>query len=210
MGAITLNPKFFGNLDGKYQFYVFSNRGEYGSFDDNGNFVTKNVDADLDGVGDDINTQQNADDLNKNGFGISLTQAINDKINIFAKFGKQDDDRDVRHYQDQDESYMIGGNFSGEFWSRSNDEIGVAYQVARLTGNHRKAHEKGYGSFFNRFDSGIGQGNYDDESVIEAYYRFGLSDHSSISFDAQHISNFYYNKNIKHAEFLAARFNAQF
>lgn len=210
IGAITLKPNFGDNLPGIYQFYVFSNKGEYGAFDDNGNFITKNTDYDSDGVGDNINSADNSDNLNKNGFGISITQSLSDKINIFAKYGKQDDDRDVRHYQDQDESYMIGANFNGKFWSRANDEIGIAYQVARLTGNHRKAHEKGYGSFFNRYDSAIGAGNYDDESVLEAYYRYSLNKNISISLDAQHISNFYYSKLIGNVEFFALRFNSTF
>jgi hypothetical protein len=198
--GLSLMPEFFGQ-SGLYQIYAFKNRGEYGSFDDDGNFITQNA--------DNINTENNEDTLDKNGFGISITQAINDKINVFAKFGRQDDDRDVRHYNDADESYMVGGNFSGQYWSRKNDEIGVAFATVRLTGNHRKAHEKGYSSLFDR-DGGVGAGNYDDETVLEAYYRLGLSKNSSLSFDAQHISNFYYSKLIGNAQFFAARFNASF
>ena len=202
LAAVTLTPTFGKNLTGKYQLYVFSNKGEYAAFNDNGDFITKNANSDK------INTKDNADNLNKNGFGISITQALSDKINIFGKYGKQDDDRDVRHYQDQDESYMLGANFSGEFWSRENDQIGIACQIGRLTGNHRKAHEKGYNSFFAR--SGIGAGNYADEIVLEAYYRLALGNNSSLSFDAQHISNFYYSKKIGGVDFLAARFNVRF
>lgn len=197
LAGLSLMPQIAGN-GGVYQIYVFSNRGEYAAFDGEGNLLTSDVDS--------INT---ADNLNKNGFGISITQALSDKINMFAKYGKQDDDRDVRHYQDMDESYMVGANFSGEFWSRNDDEIGIAYEVGRLTGNHRKAHEKGYSGFFDR-SGGVGAGNYDDETVLEAYYRYALNDHSSISLDAQYISNFYYSKVIGDVQAYAVRFNASF
>lgn len=200
IAGLSVMPTIAGQ-GGVYQIYVFKNRGEYAAFDDGGNLLS--VDGDL------IGGKNNADNLAKNGFGISATQALSGKINMFAKYGKQDDDRDVRHYNDKDETYVVGANFSGKFWSRSDDEIGVAYEVGRLTGNHRKAHEKGYSGAFDR-SGGIGVGNYDDESVIEAYYRYALSGNSSISLDAQHISNFYYSKVIGDASFYAARFNVSF
>jgi len=205
LGALTLTPKF-GELEGKYQFYFFSNRGEYAAFNSNGDLVSKDVNIGTDNS--KINTQRNVDNLTKNGFGLSITQAITDKINIFAKYGKQDDDRDVRHYQDMDESYVIGANFNGSLWSRSHDQVGIAYEIGRLTGNHRKAHEKGYASFFKRM--GIGAENYDDESVIEAYYKFALTNNSHVSLDAQHISNFYYSKKIGNVQSYAVRFTTSF
>lgn len=200
VAGFSIMPQIAGNK-GVYQVYVFSNRGEYAAFDNNGNLLSKNVGS--------INTASNADNLDKNGIGLSITQVLSDKINAFAKYGKQDDDVDVRHYQDMDESYMVGANFSGKFWSRSDDEIGVAYEVGRLTGNHRKAHEKGYSGFFDR-SGGVGAGNYGDETVLEVYYRYALNAHSSISVDAQNISNFYYSKKIGDVQFYAVRFNAGF
>ena len=200
IAGLSIMPNIAGN-DGVYQFYVFQNRGEYAAFDESGNLLTVNANL--------INTPANTDNLNKNGFGVSATQALSDKINMFAKYGKQDDDRDVRNYNDKDESYMVGANFSGKFWSRIDDEIGVAYQVGRLTGNHRKAHEKGYSGLFDR-SGGVGVGNYGDESVFEVYYRYALSGNSSISIDAQHISNFYYSKVIGDAQFYAGRFNVNY
>ncbi len=209
IAAITLSPTLLKNLQSTYQLYAFSNRGEYGSFDGNGNFMTKNEDIDGDGIADNINTADNKDSKNKNGFGISLTQPVSDRINIFAKFGMQDNDRDVRHSNDQDQSFMLGGNFDGKIWLRTQDQVGLAYAQAKLTGNHRKAHEKGYRSFFDR-ENGIGQGNYRDEYVFESYYRLSTSKSSSISLDYQRIFNFNYSKLIGDVDFFALRFNASF
>ena len=201
VGGITLTPTWGEDLKGVYQFYTFSNRGEYAAFDGEGNLVTKDVAA--------INTKDNADTLTKSGFGFSLTQALSDKINVFGKYGKQDDDRDVRHYQDMDESIMFGGNISGKFWKRENDKVGIAYEIGKLTGNHKKAHEKGYESFFDR-SGGIGAGNYADERVFEIYYNYGITEHTNVSLDFQHISNFYYSKVIGAQRFAAVRLNSSF
>lgn len=200
IAALTFRPKF-NDLDGIYQFYTFSNRNQYGAFDNEGNFLSNDPST--------IGKSRNQDNLNKNGFGISITQGITPNINIFAKYGKQDDDRDVRSYLDIDESYMLGSNFSGTLWGRNNDQIGLAYQIARLTGNHRKAHEKGYESFLDR-SAAIGVGNYDDEEVLEIYYKYGFNKNNSLSFDIQNISNFYYSKNIGAVQFYALRFTSLF
>ena len=200
LGAITLTPKF-GDFEGKYQFYVFSNRGEYAAFDANGALLTHNADA--------INSVNNADHLNKNGFGLSFTQAVLNHVNIFAKYGQQDDDRDVRHYQDMDESYMLGANFSGELWSHYPDQIGIAYEIGKLTGNHRKAHEKGYAGLFDR-SAGVGVNNYADEHVMELYYKFGFQHNTSFTVDFQNISNFYYSQKIGSVQLIAGRLTTLF
>ncbi len=180
--------------------YVFKNHGEYARFDSEGNFISKDPGR--------INTKGNVDDLDKAGFGISLTQHLPLGINLFGKYGRQDDDRDVRHYQDMDESILFGVAVSGENWRRENDVLGVAYQTGKLTGNHRKAHEKGYESFFNR--PGIGPGNYAHEKVLEVYYQLAMTKQTSLSADCQYIDNFYYSKQIGAVIFWGIRFNITF
>ena len=199
--GIDWTPTFMKDLGGYYQIFFFHNEGEYGSFTDDGVFVTANSSA--------INTQSNADTLSKNGFGFTMTQALSDRINIFGKYGKQRDDRDVRHYQDMDETFMLGGNITGLFSVRKKDVLGLAYQHGRLTGNHQKAHEKGYEGFFDR-SGGVGVGNYGDEGVLEVYYRFVFANNTSLSFNLQHVSNFYYSKKIGAVDFFAARLNVFF
>jgi len=204
LAGFTLTPKFTEEIKGEYNFYFFKNFGEYGSFDGKGNFISKDPNA---GTEDSsINTAYNPDDLDKKGFGISIDQDIPFGIDLFAKYGKQDDDRDVRHYQDMDESYMFGLNISGENWSRRNDILGIAYEIGKLTGNHRKAYKKGYDSFFSR--NGIG--NYDDERVLEIYYKFAINENVNISVDYQHIENFNYSSRIGNVDFWAGRFNVSF
>ncbi len=121
----------------------------------------------------------------------------------------QDDDRDVRHYQDMDTSLLLGFSVQGLFWKREADAFGLAFERGRLTGNHRKAHEKGYVSFFDRAE-GIGLGNYADEILYECFYRFALNYYSSLSFDFQNVQNFNYNKKNKNAQFFGTRLHLNF
>lgn len=206
IGAVAFEYEFYEGAD-EYEeielevnIYAFRNFGEYGSFDGDGTFHTKNADA--------INTKNNQDDLDKAGFGVNLTQKFSYGISLFAKYGQQDDDRDVRHNQDMDESIMFGLDVSGRNWGRNEDVFGVSYEIGRLTGNHRKAHEKGYESFFNR--SGIGAGNYAGERVLEAYYNYTLNEHLMFSLDYQYIDNFYYSKKIGSADFWGVRVHMGF
>lgn len=56
--GVTLTPTFGDDLKGVYQIYAFTNRGEYGAFNSDGELVTKN-----DGVDSEINSETNADDF---------------------------------------------------------------------------------------------------------------------------------------------------
>ncbi|BCG63473.1 MAG: high affinity Mn2+ porin [Methyloprofundus sp.] len=201
LAGITWTPEWFPGIKSAYQIYFFDNRGEYARFDDQGNLDSKDPDA--------INTVNNKDNLDKMGFGISINQSFPYGVNVFAKYGHQDDSRDVRHYQDMDETYMVGFDVHGENWHRENDVFGIAYEIGRLTGNHRKAHEKGYQGLFDRRGA-IGVGNYADERVLEMYYKLSLNEYINISFDYQFIDNFYYSKVIGGVHFIGGRFNASF
>lgn len=201
VAGIKWTPEWVNERRSLFQVYTFKNYGEYGEFSSSGTFVTQNSSA--------INTETNADTLDKGGFGVSINQPLPGGLNLFAKYGKQDDDRDVRHYQDMDESIMLGVSLQGAKWSRENDAVGLAYHIGKLTGNHKKAHEAGYTSLFDR-SSGIGTGNYGDERVLEVYYRYTLTEFSGLSADYQQISNFSYNKNSKDVNFMALRYNLSF
>ncbi len=200
IGELDFKIEYAETIKGTYRIYAWKNYGEYARFDSDGNLESKDLDL--------INTQDNADNLDKAGFGISLDQSLPWGINVFGRYGRQDDDRDVRHYQDMDESIMFGLDVSGENWGRCEDVLGIAYEIGRLIGNHRKAHEKGYQSFFTR--PGIGGGNYADERVLDIYYRLALSEHASLSLDYQHINNFYYSRKIGDADFWGTRFHVSF
>ncbi len=199
--SLTLTPEWYPGIKSVYQIYGFSNFGEYARFDHQGRLVSKNADK--------IGTADNVDNLSKTGFGLSINHAFPFGVNIFGKYGQQDDSLDVRHNQDMDESYMVGFDVHGENWSRNNDVFGIAVEIGRLTGNHRKAQERGYQGYFNR-KGGIGKGNYADERVVEIYYKYAFNDNVHISADYQWVDNFYYSAVIGDVHFLAGRVNVSF
>ena len=199
--GLMLTPEWYPGIKSVYQVYGFSNFGEYAQFDSQGNLISRDISK--------INTADNADDLSKTGFGVSINHSFPTGINLFAKYGRQDDSRDVRHYQDMDESYLLGFDVHGQHWSREDDVFGLAFEVGRLTGNHRLAHEKGYQGFFDR-KGGIGKGNYADERVLEIYYKYSITSYAHLSADYQWIDNFYYSRLINDVHFFAGRLNISF
>lgn len=197
VAGLKWTPEWVDEARSIYQIYAFYNRGEYGEFTSAGAFVSTDPNQ--------INTSTNADRLNKFGFGVSLNHTFPLGVDVFAKFGQQDNRRDVRHYQDMDRTWMAGFAVQGGLWDREFDAFGLAYEIGQLTGNHRLAHELGYTGFFDRTD-GVGAGNYADEYVLEFYYRYGLSDAMSLSFDFQNVTNHNYNKLAAAAQFYGLRF----
>lgn len=198
--GIKWTPNWVKDKSDLYQLYIFSNEGEYARFEDDGDFVSENQEK--------INTASNEDSMAKSGIGLSLNHQLHNDLELFAKLGRQDDDRDVRHYQDMDETYLLGLSMKGAFWRRERDTVGIAYEIARLTGNHRKAHEKGYASLFDR-SNGIGEGNYGDERVSEIYYRAQINDIFSASLDFQNIENFNYDSRNEDVQFFAIRLHVE-
>lgn len=199
--GLAWTPHTQGKDDNFYQIYTFINRGEYGAFNKDGSFISRDAGR--------INRPDNRDNLTKRGWGLNINHSFAAGVNFFAKYGAQDSNRDVRHYQDMDRSILTGMVFNGDFWGREMDSFGVAYEIGQLKGNHRLAHELGYSSFFDR-SAGIGRGNYADEKVLETYYRFAVDEFFHISFDYQNIASFNYNNNSPSAHFFATRVHARF
>ncbi len=105
------------------------------------------------------------------GFGLSFDQEVSESITGFLRFGMQDERLYEAKY-----SWSIGGQVRGSWWKRPQDVLGVAYGQAVLGGRYER--------FLRRY--GIDPG---DEGHFEAYYRYQLNDHLSISPDIQVINN---------------------
>tara|TARA_Y100000768_G_C23982609_1_gene686748 strand:+ start:961 stop:2118 length:1158 start_codon:yes stop_codon:yes gene_type:complete len=199
--GLKWRPKGKGELPDLFQVFAFINKGEYGSFDHQGDFLTSDKER--------INTKENKDRNDKKGVIVNLNYSLSRQVHLFAKFGQQDDNRDVRHYQDMDRSTVIGLLIDAPFKRRPLDALGFALERGELTGNHRKAHERGYQSFFNR-SSGIGSGNYKPETVAECFYRYQWDPHFQISLDYQWIHHFNYDRNRADAHFVGSRLHLDF
>jgi carbohydrate-selective porin OprB len=101
----------FGDLQGHYRFYVWTNRGDHTD------------------VGDAAKTGEPGV-----GFGLSADQQVMDSLTLFARFGVRDDDLIEYEF---DAAWSAGAAISGSLWNRNDDILGLAYGQA-ITADHRK------------------------------------------------------------------------
>ena len=101
------------------------------------------------------------------GFGVSCDHELCDGCTIFARYGWQRGSLyEVEH------ALSAGVQFSGKYFGRENDHIGLAYGLAILGGDYKQTVS----------DPG-------DEHHFEAYYQLHVNENLSISPDVQWVRN---------------------
>lgn len=99
--------------------------------------------------------------------GLSFDQAFGDVVGGFLRFSWQNEDPLVTYKS----LYSGGLDFKGSGWGRATDNVGVGY--AYLPG---------------------GNSNIDHSQAFETYYRLGLSEQVSLTFDLQWMQDRYHNQ----------------
>lgn len=171
-GQINIKPGILGG-EGNYRLYAI--------YDTRDNYI-------------DIG---NSDKIRKNtAYGISLDQEIIDGLGIFARYGVQDGKIEFRRDEFDDSSdtsdagiinpdeilnpvkaAISGGvSLNGSLWGREEDVMGIAYGI--LYNNE----DSTYFDPSNVSDPG-------DETHLEVYYKFGFSDHFTLTPDLQIVTN---------------------
>ena len=107
-------------------------------------------------------------DKSGEGFGISFDQQLSENVTAFARWGAADDDLYEVH-----RSWSLGFQVAGGVWGRYDDMLGIAFGRAETSHAYRDTL---------RAD---GFGTTPAESRFEAYYRFQVNNHISISPDVQ-------------------------
>ena len=138
----------------------------------------------------DLNIAQTRKDRFKTGFIINLQQAVNDDLGVFARFSYNDGSNEIMSFTDIDRSGQLGMSLKGSGWDRPDDVIGIAGVVNTLS--RRKADFLAAGGL--GILIGDGRLNYATEDIIEAYYRYRLTDLGSVTFDYQLFVNPAYNQ----------------
>lgn len=110
MAEADVKPKF-GDLQGNYRVYVWTNR----------TYHTELMDA--------TNNKERG-----YGYGISLDQQATDYLTLFARLGYQD-----KKIYEIDIAWSGGLALSGSIWGRNDDVLGVAYGEVRLSDNYKDA-----------------------------------------------------------------------
>ena len=106
-------------------------------------------------------------------WGLSFDQSVADGVGVFARYSSQDDGIAENIIKG---SWSLGALFEGTLWGRESDTIGIGYGSVNL---NDKADPS----------TNLGVSNTGNESHIEAFYKFGISDHFTLTADVQVIGN---------------------
>ena len=106
-------------------------------------------------------------------WGVSFDQAVTDGIGVFARYSMQDDGIAENIVGS---TWSLGALLQGTLWGRDDDTVGIAYGTVIL---NDKADLAG----------ALGTADTGDESHVEAFYKFGVSEHFTLTVDAQLINN---------------------
>jgi hypothetical protein len=117
------------------------------------------------------------------GFGISADQRLGDGIRVFTRYGKM-----VRGELPFNQAVTAGAEFSGSYWNRGADSIGIAGAWLQSGKAYRGTTQTAWLDDANTVSafSFVPQGA---EKIWEIYYRYRLSPQVELSPDFQYITN---------------------
>ena len=117
------------------------------------------------------------------GVGVSIDQRVGDGVNLFTRYGKL-----VKGELKFNQALTLGAEFSGSYWSRGADSIGVATAWLQSGKGYRNSTATAW------LDGNQTQAAYSftpegAEKVTEFYYRYRMSPQFELSPDFQYITN---------------------
>jgi high affinity Mn2+ porin len=141
------------------------------------------------------------------GVSLNLEQQANDWIGVFARAGWADGNVEPWEFTDIDRTVSGGVSLAGKQWGRPDDTIGIAGVVNGLAPVHQ--------AYFAAGGLGIliGDGqlpSYGAEQIIEAYYSYGITSATKVTFDYQFIANPGYATLRGPVNVFAGRFHTEF
>jgi len=164
VAQFNFRPNIKGH-QGNYRFYVW--------MDDRRHLDNSNL-----GIVSAAYEDAYADEMQK-GWGISFDQEVIDGITAFIRYSQTDDDLASWNEDDNqwemlsfDRVWSCGTQINGQYWSRSDDAIGIAYGQVLLTDDYKSAND-----------------HTGKEQYIETYYRFQFNEYFALTGDFQWIKN---------------------
>lgn len=106
-------------------------------------------------------------------WGISFDQAASDNVGVFIRYSAQDD---AVQENVVESAWSLGASIQGALWGRDDDVLGLGYGSINVNGN-------------TAITTLAGLANPDDETHTEIYYKFGISEHFTVTPDIQVITN---------------------
>jgi high affinity Mn2+ porin len=124
------------------------------------------------------------------GYGLNAEQAVWDHTGFFTRYSWNPGQTETQTL-DISQSFSMGVNIKGSFWSKPSDELGVGFAVNQISAAEVNYLKRGGLTAF----IGDGQLNYKPETVFETYYNFSINPKTTLTTDYQKISNPAYNSN---------------
>jgi len=126
----------------------------------------------------------------KYGVGLNMEQEVSENARVYARFGWNEGQHESFAYTEVDQTFSVGGDYSGKQWGRENDKIGLTFVTNAIKRDHQ-AYLKlgGYG-----FILGDGNLNYAREDIVEGYYNAHVWRGVYYALDGQFIEHPGYNQ----------------
>lgn len=126
----------------------------------------------------------------KYGFGVNAEQELTSNMRVFGRFGWNEGQHESFAYTECDQTFELGGDFSGRTWSRPYDKIGVTFVSNAIKKDHQEYLELGGLGFL----LGDGNLNYAREDILEGYYNLHAWRGVYYALDMQYIDHPGYNQ----------------
>ncbi|HEX8814997.1 MAG TPA: carbohydrate porin, partial [Terriglobales bacterium] len=142
----------------------------------------------------------------KYGFDINVEKFFAHNIRGFSRWGWNEGQHESFAYTEDDETFSIGADVSGDAWRRKFDRVGTAFVTNGISAYHQRYLQLG-GLGFILGDGGL---NYGRETISETYYNVHVWRGLFVSPNLQHIDNPGYNRDRGPVWVTSMRFHLEF
>jgi high affinity Mn2+ porin len=184
---------------GKLKITGFLSRGRMGSFEDAVRLAQQT------GQPADIAAVRRYQ--SRGGVSFSAEQEVADGVGVFVRAGAADGSIEPYEFSDIDRTFAAGVSLGGKRWGRTNDTVGVAGVVNRISREHELYLADGGTGIL------VGDGQLPHpgtEQIVETYYDLAAYGAAHVSLDYQFVANPAYNRDRGPVSIFAARLHAQF
>jgi len=186
------------NHPGKIKFTVFEDHGAIASYQDAVNLAQQ--------TGSTPDVSQVRKLTTKPGFVANLEQEVGADLGVFARYSIDDGSKEAYEFSDISKSLSAGLSLKGTSWGRTDDTVGAAFAVNRISGSAQQYFAKGGMGIL----IGDGNLNYASEQIFETYYALHPSAHITATLDFQRAVNPAYNQDRGPVSIIGLRVHAEF
>jgi len=126
----------------------------------------------------------------KYGVGLNFEQELTQDVRVFGRFGWNEGQHESFAYTEVDQTFEVGGDITGNRWSRPNDKVGLVGVSNAIKRDHQQYLALGGLGFL----LGDGALSYAREDILETYYTAHNWRGLFTAFDVQLIAHPGYNQ----------------